>query len=317
MIAYTPAFTIVEEWRRAETGVAQMLESALQAGIEQHFLITAEKELLKSTLTGSIKVITEILSIVNRSALSRAERVRSVVTNIVKNMELPDPWQYEVAAMLSQIGCLVLPTRLLEKVARQEKLTEEEETLYLSHPIVASKLLSKIPRLGAVSQMIEGQLRPFHAFPPKGKSPMYDKIALGSQILKASLDFDQLIQVGKHYVEVITILENRPDVYNSQVVAALKKLVQTEASKKGEQTMIISVKDVKIGMITDQDIVAKDGFLLVPKGHEITYPVTLLLRNYSRAGCVSEPFKVRVPREVLEMAQAQAEEEQSLQPVNG
>jgi ActR/RegA family two-component response regulator len=280
---------------------SDILTNAIQAGIEQHFLLMGERELLKNTLTGCVKILSEILSMVNRAAFSRADRIRGYVEDITREMQLPDLWQYEVGAMLSQIGCITLPPLLIEKIAKREKLTVEEQAMFSQHPNVAHKLLSKIPRLGPVAQMIEGQLRPFKTFVQSNSSPTIDPIALGSQIIKTALDFDQLTMAGKTYLDALNELAARPDNYNPAIVATLKKLLACETvQKKDEEMLHICVKDVQLGMIAAEDILAKDGFLLVPKDHEITYPVLLLLRNMSRGGSVSEPFRVRLPKNKAE-----------------
>ena len=53
---------------------AESLAKAIAAGVEQYRLVTAEKELLEKTLRGSIKVLTEVLSLVNPTAFGRAAR---------------------------------------------------------------------------------------------------------------------------------------------------------------------------------------------------------------------------------------------------
>src|SRR5579872_3708327 len=88
---------------------ADMLGRALETAIEQHRLITSERELLEQTLRGSIGVMSEILSLVHPVAFSRASRVRRYVLHLVKQLKLENGWQYELAAMLSQIGCVAVP----------------------------------------------------------------------------------------------------------------------------------------------------------------------------------------------------------------
>ena len=85
-----------------------VLKGALQAALAQYQLITAEKELLEKTLYGSVKVLTEILALVNPAAFSRASRVHHTVQHLVQQLGLRDAWRYEIAAMLSQIGCVAL-----------------------------------------------------------------------------------------------------------------------------------------------------------------------------------------------------------------
>jgi len=86
----------------------EAMAKTLTAALVQYRLVTAEKQLLEQTLSGSLQVLTEVLSLVNPAAFSRAERARRYIHHIVTVMKLGNPWQYEVAAMLSQLGCVTL-----------------------------------------------------------------------------------------------------------------------------------------------------------------------------------------------------------------
>ncbi len=81
----------------------EVMAKTLTAALVQYRLVTAEKQLLEHTLSGSIQVLTEVLSLVNPTAFSRAERARRYIHHIVTKMKLGNPWQYEVAAMMSQL----------------------------------------------------------------------------------------------------------------------------------------------------------------------------------------------------------------------
>ena len=52
--------------------------------------------MLDQTLAGSVKVLTEVLSLVNPSASSRALRVRRVVSHMVEQLHLKDAWQLDL-----------------------------------------------------------------------------------------------------------------------------------------------------------------------------------------------------------------------------
>jgi DNA-binding NtrC family response regulator len=54
----------------------------------QYRLVNAEKQLLEQTLSGSMQVLTEVLSLVNPAAFSRAERARRYIHHIVTWMNL-------------------------------------------------------------------------------------------------------------------------------------------------------------------------------------------------------------------------------------
>ena len=103
----------------------------------QYRLVNAEKQLLEQTLSGSIQVLTEVLSLVNPAAFGRAERARHYIHHIVTSMKLPNVWQYEVAAMMSQLGCVTLAPEMIEAVYKGETLSPNEQAQYDAHPSVA------------------------------------------------------------------------------------------------------------------------------------------------------------------------------------
>ena len=77
-----------------------MMAKTLTSALVQYRLVTAEKQLLEQTLSGALQVLTEVLSLVNPAAFSRAGRARRYIHHVVTSMKLGNPWQYEVAAML-------------------------------------------------------------------------------------------------------------------------------------------------------------------------------------------------------------------------
>ena len=54
----------------------EVMARTITAALVQYRLVTAEKQLLEQTLSGSLQVLTEVLSLVNPAAFSRAERAR-------------------------------------------------------------------------------------------------------------------------------------------------------------------------------------------------------------------------------------------------
>lgn len=94
------------------------MAKTITAALVQHRPITAEKQLLEQTLSGCLQVWSEVLSLVNPAAFSRAERARRYIHHVVTAMKLGNPWQYEVAAILSQLGCVTLAPETIETIYR-------------------------------------------------------------------------------------------------------------------------------------------------------------------------------------------------------
>jgi len=268
---------------------------ALQAGIEQYRLIVAERELLEKTLSGSVKVLTETLSLVNPAAFSQASRIRRYVMHIAVQLQLPDTWQFEIAAMLSQIGCISVPPEILDKACAGRPLSFDEQKIFSAHPSVGAKLLANIPRLESIAEMIERQQQPFRDHTPREELTQENAaIVLGAQILKTAVDFDQLAIRGLSHEAILSEFRGQPDVYSPVTVTALETLqVDGEAQERIRE---VRIKELSLNTIAiaEEDIRARNGLVLVSQGQKLTYPILVGLRSFSvRVGLV-EPFRVRI-----------------------
>ena len=138
-----------------------MMAVTLKNCVEQHELITAQRILLEQTLHGAIKALTDVLGLASPLAFGRATRLRRVVRTVALVAGITEVWQVEVAAMLSQIGCVILPPAVLEKMNAGGRLTEEEEGMVRRVPEVVEQVLSNIPRLEGVREILRYQDKHF------------------------------------------------------------------------------------------------------------------------------------------------------------
>jgi len=254
--------------------------------------------LLEETLNASMKVLTDVLSLVNPIAFGRAARIRLYVKHIVEELGLPDAWQFETAAMLSQIGWVTLPMETLEKMYAGEDLSDEEEATLTSHPEVSGRLLANIPRLENVARMIAGQDEPYSSYPAQDDARHRDASAMGGHILKVALGFDQLVSRGQSPEAAVELLHTGPEEFDPQIVATLEGLRVRTASSRFEA---LNVEGLDVGMILEQDVRSLKGQLLVTKGQEVTFPVLERLRRWSLGDAgVEEPIRVRIPCRAVE-----------------
>jgi FixJ family two-component response regulator len=270
----------------------ETMAKTLTAALVQHRLVTAEKQLLEQTLIGSIQVLTEVLSLVNPAAFSRAERARRYIHHIVTSMKLANVWQYEVAAMMSQLGCVTLPSETIEAVYSGEKLSANEQTQYDAHPSVAYDLLSKIPRLEPIAWMIEHQNRPVREVDDSEKKDM----RLGAEILRLTLAYEKLIHKGVSRTEAVHTLTGQNKNFSPQFFDALVELDPN--SEEGEIRQC-RIEALATGMIIQQDVRTGEGELLVSKGQEVTSPLLSKLKNFHARRVITGDVTVSLPTTTL------------------
>jgi response regulator RpfG family c-di-GMP phosphodiesterase len=263
------------------------LATSLALAVRHHKLLTAEKELLNKTVKGSITVMAELLSLANPTAFSSGYRIKAIVKQIAKYLQLPGLWQYEVAALMSQIGCVTLPGEILHKLHAGMSLSEEEQRMYESHPKVGSELIRKIPRLEKVASMVENQMRSFDCVDEGGSQD--EEVCTGAEILKATIEYDLLRQQDIDHSKAILLMRKKGGNYNPAVLDILEKY-----KPKNIHATIrnLGFKDVVPGMIAADNVFAKNGAMLIPKGQEISWHIIQSLTNFEKQIGIVEPIRV-------------------------
>lgn len=257
-----------------------------EAAVRQYQLTTSERELLQGTLKGSIKALLEVLSLSNPVAFGRAQRIRRQAADLARHVGIQDLWQIEVAAMLSQIGAVVLPDEVASKLYQGLALSNEERELVEKMPTIAEQLVAHIPRLDAIRAILRTIASPFEA---RTGGRTGAAIPIGARILRIAIDWDVLESQGVAEGLAIDTMRGRTGIYDS-------RLLEEFAVLKGRPTKMAEIReiasqDLKIGMILAEDIKTRDGTVLVARGQEVTHGVVLRVRNRP-PGYLKEPFMV-------------------------
>ncbi len=273
----------------------QALALALEAGVRQYQLITAEHEILEKTLRGSIKVLSEILQLVNPEAFGRASRIAYLAKKIARTMQEPHVWKIETAAALSQIGCVILPEAALKKLYSGREFTPEESQLFSMHPFIASDLISNIPRMGGVAEIIANQAKNFDGSGVPQDSRKGGEIPLGARILRVVLDFDSLQAGGVPATEALDKMADRDGRYDPDVLAALETALGIALEF---EERLLEVAQLADGMVLAQDVMIRDGRLLVARGYRVNRTLRERMKNFAVKPGIREPFRVLVPTKV-------------------
>lgn len=271
---------------------AEVLGDTIEAALQQHHVQAAERSLLTRTLTGTIALVTEVLSVVNPTAYGRSNRLRQLAHKLCDRLQIEDAWQIEVAAMLSQVGCVAVPENLLSKQLSGASLTAAEQQTLQAQANLGSKLVAKIPRLEAVAKMIALSSRSsttWHEVDDGEESTSsHDrtKIMEGAQIISLINEFDMHCQ-HESMSQAISRLRDE-DKYDSELVGALSNVVLGNM-----QQLIVQVNELRDGMMLDEHVLTLAGDILIARGHELTPSLIQRVRTFeSNAAGVRQPIKV-------------------------
>lgn len=263
------------------------LRAAVEAGVLQHQLVTAERTVLKETLIGCIKTLVDVLAITNPVAFGRASRVKRLAMDFAHSLGREEFWQLEAAAMLSQLGYLALPGDLAEKLYYGERLTSEERILAGGAPEVARRLLENIPRLEPVVDILTALGACDTVLQQLGEGP----VALGARILALVTDYYGYQTQRQHGASAIERLRSRSARYGAELVDAFIAFLGPESEPAASPVRKVPLRLVEPGMVILQDVRTTMGTLLVPSGLEVT-PVFLERLRHFGPDILSEPVAV-------------------------
>ena len=266
------------------------LLKALDACVEQHRLVTSEKVLLEETLRGSIKALIDILSMANPTAFGRATRVRHCVDQLMAHFKIREQWPVEVAAMLSQIGCVTLPPVTLDKLYRGDVLDDSELEMVKRMHTVAEKCLSHIPRIDVVREILHQHTRHYGEGKKRSDADLDEEIPWGARALKVALDFDLLDSGEAHSDHPFAIMRGRKGWYDPQILEALAAM--RGSAQDNIQMLELSVREVAVGMVFGEDLKSSRGLLLIARGQEVTPALLERMRNFSPELSIREPVRM-------------------------
>ena len=276
---------------------------SLEAGIRQHKLETAEKELLQRTLTGSIRMLSDALALVHPEAFARGNRIMPIVKTLAQQMKLEHLWKYEIAAMLSQIGCIVLPPTTINKIFSGKPLNKDEQEMFQGHPEHGCKLLEHIPRMQPSANMIKHQLTRFEHTETLKQENIDADVIRGAQMIHVASAFEIKIREGLgRQVTTARLKEDKGDLDPGMLDILAKVAVPGIEDAMSGAVMDKSVWDLLPGMYAYENITTITHNLLVTKGSEITPAIIVRLKNFANGVGITEPFQVLVPDHLIEKA---------------
>ena len=273
----------------------ELLRTTIEAGIEQYRLVTSQKILLTQTLQGSIRVLTDMLSLVNADTFGHSERIKSLSTSIMKAMNLESSWQLKIAAMLSQIGCVTVPASILKKHQKGDTLTPEEEEIFRRHPKIGHDLIANIPRLESIAEIVLFQDKNYDGTGFPDVKRCGQDIPIESRIIKVATAYVKWGDRNCTPVGAVQRLRNSTH-FDPEVLTALERVVLTEKEAQNTKVRSIHLSELKPGMVISRDVKTIDGsILLIRKGQEISEILLQRVKNFHRQTPVMDIIEIVVP----------------------
>lgn len=273
---------------------------SVKAGIRQYRLVNSEKELLQKTLSGSIKIMVDILAALDPISFAQANRLRDMARPFAIALQMDQIWEVELAALLSQIGTVTVPREVLEKRNRGDELLGYEKGMLRSIPRIGAQLVQNIPRLENIAKAILYQNAPYKSYTGTLNDIAGNHIPQTARLLKIIIDYDQFLMEALNPEAALSeMLKNREDydlrmfeVFR-QIIVEVGSLRDFSGEKDNTNVEFVLIDDVRPGMALAKDVFDKRGRLVVTKGTIITEVLRLRLANFFWTQGMIEPVAIR------------------------
>jgi response regulator RpfG family c-di-GMP phosphodiesterase len=305
-------------------GLEQKVQERTKEVIEKNRALESINRMLEESFMGSIRLLVSLVEILNPLLGKQMRQTAQWARLVAEDFDLGagELDTIEMAGMIHDIGLLGFPEEIWCKEI--EQLKDENRKLYLEHPTIASIILENVEKLADVGEIVL-----FHheyvngeGFPNGLKG---DQIPLGSRIILAASDYCRIVQTWPRDVKKLmgharrqfepevwkglTISEDPESIieevaekklllgchqkYDAQVVSNLIKKVRE--SKNIAPTLILSLDQIKAGMVLTQDLKLNDGRLLLTKVTRLKATSAESIRSIGARGLIPEKLSVSVP----------------------
>ena len=273
--------------------------------LELYRLNRENQALMAKTLAASARTLVDMLSVIQPVMFDQSNRLRRYMRLAAKQLHVrPEVClQWEMAALLSQLGCVAVTESLLHKRQQGEFLSLEEVLEFQAHAAVAADLIGGIPRMEMASEIIRRQHEPFRQeeglhFSAEGT----EDTTLGGHLLRMLVDFDYLQMAGRDGVEALIAMQKEPSVYSPALLEVLRHVVEEEGK---DQVEWVRLDDLTPGMILMEDIMAENGKVVLHRQAELTGNLLSLLRYYAMKQAIRQPIAVlsNVPAVIVRPAE--------------
>jgi response regulator RpfG family c-di-GMP phosphodiesterase len=266
------------------------MAATLEAAFAEHERLCGEREMLEETLKGSIKILVDILSLLSPLAFGRASRIRRLTSELARRLEFPHTWQIEIAAMMSELGSVMLSENLLERKYAGKYLNEDEIRSVNRGSRVALDLLNNVPRLRTVATIIaecESPPSPVAAISITDDSHVADC----AQILRVAREFDTLTNSGLSVKTALKEMQRDLSQFDSR---ALRALIESQMQERETPALSVRIEDLRSHMVLLENVRRSSGVLLIARGQEVTPTLRERLLMLRRRGEIGPEVKVLV-----------------------
>lgn len=274
----------------------------LAAGIDEALALyqrrQAEREILETTLAGSIRMVSDLLALVDPISFESSARLGRWAGTVARALGVKEIWQVEVAAGLAFLGMSSIPPEVLARQRAGDKLTATEKEMVARAPEVGRNILRHIARLEPIAEIVYYQDKDFdgQGFPADVHTGA--DLPIGARILHVLKALSELAGSAPTH-DHFDVLAREARRYDPEVLdAARASLAGIGAARAGRPSTIaldVPVSALRPGDELASNLELQDGHLILAVGSPLNPTLLSRIRNLQKIHAFVEPVRIRRP----------------------
>ncbi|MEM5582588.1 HD domain-containing phosphohydrolase [Roseibium sp. AS2] len=259
------------------------LKKVIEAGIDHHQAMVAERELLEQTLSGSIKMLVEIVAMSRPHAHLRASLIQRWARMVNKALGSKPSLEQGISAMLCTLGYLTLPDSLADRYLNGDSLTPEEKRVVNEAAAQARDLVLNIPRMEGIADAIYYCRKGYDGSGFPADDVAGENLPEAARILCALIDLAEVATgPAPSFEECMAELEQNAPRYDPAILEAMHQALggdQVFAGNAEAEKLKVSVTELAAGDTLASDIRDAEGRLLLAAGSPLSAVTIKRLRS--------------------------------------
>ncbi len=285
------------------------LIEGIENGLTHHRLLVREKNLMETTLAGSIKLLSDVVSLMDPAATLDSRKIGRWADVLSPHLIGVNRWELNFAVMLAPLGRIAIPLDALLRHNKNESLSAEERAMIESVPKVGNRLLNNIPSMATVSNAVLYQDKNFDGsgFPDDNThGAEIPVIARVLRILKslaeisgdselAATHLDELLRHKEWFDPELLLIARQHLIAPETSTPESKDQRQEEVHTTRPSTMV-RTSTLHEGQRLAADLINTDGTLILSEGTKLSQTQVEKIRSMLELSKLSESTAV-VPTE--------------------
>lgn len=266
----------------------------LKKSVEEQY--TRVREVLEKTLSGSVGLMTEILSSFDPDLYEHATHLKELARELAVTLKVKNSWELEIAAMLAPIGYVSIPQEVIAKFKAGSNLKKDEQIVLASVYESGSQSLARIPHLKQVSKIVLYLGKYYNGEGVPSDSVVKKNIPYGARILKILGDMLKFEGQGNNRIQALDLMRSPRGRYDPDILEAVYRhfVAQvTDVKIEDDNSIAISIKQLKAGHVLSRSVFSMGGENLLVEGTKVSKMKLDLLLNHSKLNGLKEPLYIK------------------------